>query len=85
MSIQLLLVWRFAEKGQPIRTLIHDFQADGEMSVLVREVAAAIELIDPNAKALYEGVIGDLEGEILRLKNQLAFFVGVEKVGVLSA
>ena len=84
MSVQLQLVWRFNEPGRPIRTQIHDFSADGEMSVLVRQVAAAIELIDPNAKALYEGVIGDLEGEILRLRNQLSFFVG-EKPGVLIA
>ena len=84
MSVQLLLVWRFAEKGQPIRTLIHDFQSDGEMSVLVREIAAAIEIINPGARALYEGVIGDLEGEILRLRNELAFWTERPAVGALA-
>ena len=83
MSVQLQLVWRFAMPGKPIRTQIHDFAADGEMSVLVREVAAAIEIINPGGHALYEGVIADLEGEILRLKNELSFWL--EKPGVLTA
>ena len=78
-----MLVWSFREKGQPERTVLHDFTSEGQMSTLVREVASAIEMIDPNAKALYEGVIGDLEGEILRLRTELSFWVG--KPGVLSA
>jgi len=75
VTAQLLLVWRFNEPGHPVRTLLHDFTAEGQMSTLVREVAACIEMVDPNARALYEGVIGDLEGEILRLRNELSFWV----------
>ena len=82
MTTQLLLVWRFNEPGKPIRTQIHDFQSDGEMSVLVREIASAISIID-GGKALYEGVIGDLEGEILRLKNELSFWLE-KPIGALA-
>ena len=84
MSVQLQLVWRFAEPGKPVRTQIHDFQSGGEMSVLVREVAAAIEIINPGARALYEGVIADLEGEILRLRKELDFWVKRPAVGALA-
>ena len=67
----LLLVWRFQEKGMPVRTQIHEFCAEpGEMSVLCREVASCLEIVD-GGKAFYEGIIGDLQGEILRLRSEL--------------
>ncbi len=69
MTVRLMLVWRFDERGQVPRSVIHDFATDGEMSHLVREVAAHIEFFEDGARALYEGVIGDLEGEVLRLRN----------------
>ena len=57
-----------------MRTITHDFIAEGQMSTLVREIAAHIEMIDPNARALYEGVIGDLEIENMKLRQDLAFW-----------
>lgn len=38
----LLLVWRW-DNGT---TQVHDFAADGEISKLVKEVAAALDLVD---------------------------------------
>ncbi len=85
----LLLVWRFTQKGHPPRTILHDFVADGAMSTLCREVAACIDIVD-NGRALYEGVIGDLEGEVLRLRNdkrdlekQLEFWIA-RPIGALA-
>ena len=75
MKSTLLLVWRFEEKGQPTRTQTHDFAADGEMSVLCREIASHIEIVD-GGRAFFEGVIGDLEGQVLRLRSQLDFWIG---------
>ncbi len=68
MTATLLLVWQFKEKGTVTKTILHDFVADGAMSTLCREIAACIDIVD-NGRALYEGVIGDLEGEVLRLRN----------------
>ena len=71
MTATLLLVWRFSEKGMPVRSQIHEFCAEpGEMSLLCREVASCLEIVD-GGKAFYEGVIGDLQGEVLRLRNEL--------------
>ncbi len=61
----LILAWRF-EGG---RSQVHDFATSGEMSVLCREIASHLDIVD-GGKAFYEGVIGDLEGECMRLRAE---------------
>lgn len=56
MTASLILAWRF-DNGA---STVVDFVADGEMSTMVREVAAAIDVIDGGA-ALWRGVAGDFE------------------------
>lgn len=56
MTASLILAWRF-DNGA---STVVDFVADGEMSTMVREVAAAIDVIDGGA-ALHRGIAGDFE------------------------
>lgn len=86
MNASLVLSWWFPDQR---RATVHDFATGGEMSVLCREIAAHMEIVD-GGKAFYEGIIGDLEREVLALRmekreveRQLEFWIG-EKVGAMS-
>lgn len=56
MTASLVLAWRF-DNGT---SSVVDFVADGEMSILIREVAAAIDVVDGGA-SLWQGIAGDFE------------------------
>jgi hypothetical protein len=82
----LVLAWKW-DTGS---STVQDFVYEGELSTLVKEVAAALDLID-GGKTLYEGIIGDLQGEVLRLKaanreltETLDFWLERRPVGALA-
>jgi hypothetical protein len=52
------------------RAEIQRFVMDGDMTSLAKEVAAALSIID-RGDAFYRGIIGDLQGEILLLQQDL--------------
>lgn len=56
MTASLVLAWRFDNGASSIV----DFVADGEVTTIVREVAAMIDVIDGGA-ALWRGIAGDWE------------------------
>lgn len=60
MTASLVLAWRF-ESGA---SQVVDFVADGELGILVQEVAAAIDVVDGGA-SLWKGIAGDWEREYL--------------------
>lgn len=60
MTASLVLAWRF-ENGA---SSVVDFVADGELSTLIREVAAAIDVVDGGA-SLWRSIAGDWEREYL--------------------
>jgi hypothetical protein len=67
VTAALVLAWKFDNGASQI----HEFCAEpGEMSVLVREVAACMEIVDGGA-ALWRGVAGDLQAQVLQLKAEL--------------
>lgn len=56
MTASLILAWKF-DSGA---STVVDFVADGEMSTMIREVAAAIDVVDGGA-SLWRGIAGDFE------------------------
>lgn len=65
MTAALLLVWRFDSGASSIV----DFAADGEIGTLVREVAAAIDIVD-NGASLWRGIAGDFERMYLEERSR---------------
>lgn len=67
MKPVLVLSWWYPNLN---RAEINRFCMEGDMTSLAKEVAAALSIID-GGKAFYEGIIADLQGEILLLQQDL--------------
>lgn len=57
MTASLIVAWYFPDQR---RAEVVDFVADGELSTLIREIAAHIDIVDGGA-ALHRGIAGDYE------------------------
>ncbi len=60
----LILAWKFASGV----TSVQDFTYEGDLSAMVREIAAAIDVVDGGA-ALWRGVAADHQREVWRLEQ----------------
>ena len=67
MKPVLVLSWWYPDTK---RAEIQRFVQEGDLTSLAQEVAAALSIID-RGDAFYRGIIGDLQGEVLLLEQDL--------------